>query len=473
MNRTSHQRPAEYAAAPGLALLPEQERALFVQAFRKELDFLELLLLLVNRTFPFNNVDLIWAGAAASGRVTLWQGTGTTRALRNPRLRSIDRRRANPNPRFCNLIHDYGRREAETCLLSDLAAAARARRSGRIQVYTCHAGITDIAAPVQSGAHYLATLHCGQCLRTPPSPEGFARIARRVQRLKHVNLAALHEAYYQLAVIPPREIRRATQALALLAESLGRLWERLRDTVRFAAIYRRGRQTAPLLREEVTELCRALSAQRWEESALRLRVLPGLARRQAGPAPESLPALRELLLWALELERHTVQRMGCTEAELAPLGEEAKAELHQARTPGELEAAYGRWAERLLEEARRLYAGKHEKLVARAQRLIEIGVEHPESAARLSLESVAASLGVSAGHLSRLFSRLGGTSFRRYLTARRLERARRLLLDPVNNIAQVAEACGFASPAYFARVFRKAMGCSPGEYARRPSARRS
>ncbi len=464
MKRTGHKPPEEYAGAPGIALLPEEERALFVEAFRKELDFLELLLLLVNRTFPFKNVDLIWAAAAASGRVTLWQGTGTSRALRNPQLRSIDRRRANPSPRFCNLINDYGRREAETCWLSDLAAAARARRSGRIQVYTCHAGITDIAVPVRSGAHYLATLHCGQCLRTPPSPEGFARIVRRVRRLKHVDLAALQQAYYQLPVIPLPEIERATQALAIFADSLGRLWERLRDAVRFA------RQK---LRRQVGEFCRAMSEQRWEESVRRLRALPGLAQRRAGLGTDSLPALRQLLLWALELELQTAQRMGCAEAELARLGGEAKAELGEAHSPAALEAAWARWAERVLEEARRLYAGKHEKLVAGAQRLIERSLEHPDSAARLSLESVAASLKVSAGHLSRLFSRLAGTPFRRWVTARRLDRARRLLLDPMNNVAQVAEACGFASPAYFARVFRRAMGCSPGQYARRPSGRES
>ena len=127
-----------------------------------------------------------------------------------------------------------------------------------------------------------------------------------------------------------------------------------------------------------------------------------------------------------------------------------------------------RCADRVSEQVRRLYAGKHEKIVERARRMVDWSLEHPDPAARLTLESVAASLGVSAGHLSRCFSRIMGVSFRRYMVRKRLERARRLLLDPMYNVSQVAEACGYPSTAYFVRAFRKAMGCTPGEYARRP-----
>lgn len=133
-----------------------------------------------------------------------------------------------------------------------------------------------------------------------------------------------------------------------------------------------------------------------------------------------------------------------------------------------LEKAFLDGAQRVLAELCLLHCGKHEKIVERARRMIEWAAEHPEAAAGLSLESVAASLGVSAGHLSRTFSRIMGVPFREYWMRKRLERARRLLLDPTFNVAQVAQACGYPSPAYFTRVFRKAMGCTPGQYARDP-----
>lgn len=618
-------------AAPGVTLLRAEERSLFVEAFHKELDFLELLLLLVNRSFPFKNVDLIWAGAAESGRVTLWQGTGTSRALRNPHLRPLHGARANPNPRFCNLVNDWGRRDAETCLLSDLAAAERARRTGKVQVYTCHAGITDIAVPVRSGAHHLATLHCGQCLREPPSETGFARIARRAARLGHVDLQELKKAYYELPVVTPQEVRDATQVLGIFADSLGRLWERLRDAVRFerqklreidllriefahlmlgggepdraqvgrmmrrlgfdrypnrvlvlrlepgvespsswlsfdvsltkaqhaveeaiarvgnaaaaclrpygvcvffhdpheraggtdlrarglaqkilqavaercdgparvgigsavkswrrlsesyeearealalsgdaVALYSRSPVCFAAVRQQIEEICRCFGARTWEEAGRHLRAFPALVFRHAGGKPESLPAVRHIFVSALDRLCFAAQRLGVDEAALDRLRAEAEAELERARSRAALEEAYLRAAERVLAEVRELQLGKHEKIVERARRMIDWGVEHPGAGPGLSLESVAAALGVSAGHLSRLFSRHRATSFRRYLNEKRLERARRLLLDPLYNVAQVAEACGYPNAAYFARAFRRATGMTPSRYARRP-----
>jgi AraC-like DNA-binding protein len=62
-------------------------------------------------------------------------------------------------------------------------------------------------------------------------------------------------------------------------------------------------------------------------------------------------------------------------------------------------------------------------------------------------------------------------TFREYVLSRRIDFARRLLLDPMNNISGVSDSCGFSTPAYFARVFRKVVGCAPTEYANDPRRR--
>jgi AraC-like DNA-binding protein len=87
---------------------------------------------------------------------------------------------------------------------------------------------------------------------------------------------------------------------------------------------------------------------------------------------------------------------------------------------------------------------------------------------QFSLAAAAKALGVSTGHLSRVFRRVTGMTFRDYAMLLRIEHACRLLLDPLNNVSAVATKCGFSSPAYFARVFRKFIGCAPTEYAKDP-----
>ena len=125
-------------------------------------------------------------------------------------------------------------------------------------------------------------------------------------------------------------------------------------------------------------------------------------------------------------------------------------------------------ADAIIDSVAHLYSGKHDKLIGRAQVLIARRLENNEGLAAVSLDSIAAAIGVSAGHLSRTFKKIAGVTFERYLMMKRVERARQLLLDPLSRVSEVAEKCDFCNPAYFARVFRKVAGCSPTEFSKDP-----
>ena len=82
----------------------------------------------------------------------------------------------------------------------------------------------------------------------------------------------------------------------------------------------------------------------------------------------------------------------------------------------------------------------------------------------LSVEDVAAAVGISASLLYRLFHRTGTTPVG-YLRSLRLGNAKRLLLEhPKMPVAQIAAACGFADTAYFCKVFRDAERLTPKKY---------
>lgn len=68
-------------------------------------------------------------------------------------------------------------------------------------------------------------------------------------------------------------------------------------------------------------------------------------------------------------------------------------------------------------------------------------------------------------HLVRVFSREFGISPHRYLTGRRIDFARRLLLDGMAP-GLVAVAAGFYDQPHLSRHFRRALGISPVRYAR-------
>ncbi|SNT49623.1 AraC-type DNA-binding protein [Asanoa hainanensis] len=76
----------------------------------------------------------------------------------------------------------------------------------------------------------------------------------------------------------------------------------------------------------------------------------------------------------------------------------------------------------------------------------------------LSASRVAAGIGISERHLSRAFA-AAGPSLPQYVLAKRLERARTLLVTcPQATVADVASRCGFGSAAYFSQAFRAHFG---------------
>ena len=84
----------------------------------------------------------------------------------------------------------------------------------------------------------------------------------------------------------------------------------------------------------------------------------------------------------------------------------------------------------------------------------------------LSLNSVAQTLGVSAGYLSAAFSKEQGETFVEYLTGRRMALARELLAQGMHT-AEAAARTGYRDPHYFSFVFRKTQGMSTREFRQR------
>ena len=88
---------------------------------------------------------------------------------------------------------------------------------------------------------------------------------------------------------------------------------------------------------------------------------------------------------------------------------------------------------------------------------------------RLTLTEAGRVLHVSPAHLVRCFSRTFGIAPHRYLLARRIDAARRCLLDG-EPPAQVATSVGFHDQAHLTRHFKRHVGTTPARYASaRPS----
>ncbi len=93
----------------------------------------------------------------------------------------------------------------------------------------------------------------------------------------------------------------------------------------------------------------------------------------------------------------------------------------------------------------------------KALRLVEEQYADPS----VSLLSISSQIGVSPNYLSALIKKKTGKTFVDFLTQKRIEQARKLLLDTSMKIREISEKCGYSDQHYFSYCFKKCEGISP------------
>jgi len=90
---------------------------------------------------------------------------------------------------------------------------------------------------------------------------------------------------------------------------------------------------------------------------------------------------------------------------------------------------------------------------------------------RLAIAELASSVGYSQSYFFRAFKASFGSSPHAYVLARRLERARELMLATDDSLSDIAIRCGLADQAHFTRRFRLAFDATPAQWRRRERSR--
>ena len=82
----------------------------------------------------------------------------------------------------------------------------------------------------------------------------------------------------------------------------------------------------------------------------------------------------------------------------------------------------------------------------------------------LSLNEVAERVNLAPAYVSYIFSRETGTTLIKYITEKRMEKAKLLLEEGKLKMVQIARACGYESQSYFNRAFKNHFGVTPKQY---------
>lgn len=86
---------------------------------------------------------------------------------------------------------------------------------------------------------------------------------------------------------------------------------------------------------------------------------------------------------------------------------------------------------------------------------------------RVSSKQIAERMFLNHSYFCRKFKENFGMGFSNYLNIYRISMARKFLEDGAFNVEQVSELCGFDTPEYFSKCFKKHIGILPGRYQKR------
>jgi len=138
--------------------------------------------------------------------------------------------------------------------------------------------------------------------------------------------------------------------------------------------------------------------------------------------------------------------------------------LHQATEVQEgMTKKLRRWLELPRSPARRshLRGGLSPAALRRVQVFVEANLAVP-----IHLNDIAARAALSPYHFARAFKRTAGMTPRAFVEERRIQRAKRLLTETTQPLADVAVETGFGTQSRLTTVFKRRTGFTPAAYRR-------
>lgn len=125
----------------------------------------------------------------------------------------------------------------------------------------------------------------------------------------------------------------------------------------------------------------------------------------------------------------------------------------------EAENFFCKLAEDICAEISRSRKNEFKRTIARAKQIISARFDQ-----EIGIDSLAKELHYSKNYFGQLFKTETGMSVNEYINQVRIQKAKELLVHRQLRINEIAELVGFHDQQYFAKVFKRIVGCMPSDY---------
>lgn len=368
--------------------------------------------------------------------------------------------------KYCRILKDEFFTERE-CERLHAAAGEKARSIGEAYIFTCHADLNHIAFPLLSQGTLLGTIIVGPFLMDIPDGNLPSVLLERYSFTNQLTVL-LNSGLNELPVIPPSRVNHLKRLLdhllsplmpselLLLVQNQKKAYQQARvnetiqvykdetDTVGGDAYYEKEAELLSKMREGDTNgasevLGRLIAQAHFNDGgkleSLRMHAQSILACVSLTAVEGGAPAD---LIYSLQKHYFVRIQNELTNDGIVFFIQEA------------LESFMG-------EMLNRSFAGDN-----RIRNALRFMLENYGK--QITLETVAAEVGLSPNYFSSLFCKTVGMSFREKLCRIRVEESKRLLLSTSYSLTDIAIAMGFNDQSYYCKVFKKITGLAPGQY---------
>ncbi|MBU4440327.1 MAG: PocR ligand-binding domain-containing protein [Acetobacterium sp.] len=370
--------------------------------------------------------------------------------------------------KFCRIIYSLEGGK-NRCQAAYKRAGKQAALFGEPYIFRCPSGLIEWAAPIVLNGEHVGTIICGQVLMWEPE-EFFWIELRKMNQAITDDFEELFEAVGELAIVTGNQVQASAYLLYVVANYIMKTgWENFEQSREFArqrTLYHAEIENRKS-REEQVDKTEILSLIDEDEIIVQLQqnrkkakaYLEGLISGLRYEAHQNLSQMRAKMTELLVILSRVVNQMGLDNTVFTDINNHTISQFYQTDSIENLGVLTSKAVDAYLEHL--------EETVEKPENPnIKIMIDFVENnyQKNLTVEEISDSTCLSPGYAGRIFKDQLGLSIMDYVLKVRIDKSKKLLLNPHYQIQAIAENVGYLDAGYFTKVFRKFEGITPTQF---------
>lgn len=370
--------------------------------------------------------------------------------------------------KFCRIIYSLEGGK-NRCQAAYKRAGKQAALFGEPYIFRCPSGLIEWAAPIVLGGEHVGTIICGQVLMWEPE-EFFWIELRKMNQTLTDDFEELFEAVGELAIVTGNQVQASAYLLYVVANYIMKAgWENFEQSREFArqrTLYHAEIENHKS-REEQADKSDRRSLLDEDEIIVQLQqnrkkakaYLEGLISGLRYEAHQNLAQLRAKMTELLVVLSRVVNRIGLAMAPFLHINDQAIGQIYQTTSQENISVIASKAVDAYLEQLEAAAVKPENPNITLMTDYID--KHYPNN---LTVEAIADAACLSPGYAGRIFKEQLGLPIMDYVLKVRIDKSKKLLLNPHYQIQAIAEKVGYGDAGYFTKVFRKFEGITPTQF---------